>query len=133
MSRANAFMRLVKSGTGFPPRRLLVNLASADVAKSGVCFNLVIALALLAIDEQLAAAACTTMSGAGNSRWTAANGFGSEGPRWALGYPRLEIRSKGLKRDVERAKLGLPDEPQQFGRALDETQFTGCLTVDDGN
>ncbi len=44
---------IVNSGFGFPPGRLLVNLAPADIRKEGPGFDLPIALALLATDEQL--------------------------------------------------------------------------------
>jgi magnesium chelatase family protein len=43
----------VTSGFGFPPGRLLVNLAPADMRKSGAGFDLAIALSLLATDEQI--------------------------------------------------------------------------------
>jgi len=54
-SRERIRAALVNSGFGFPPGRLLVNLAPADMRKAGVGFDLAIALALLATDEQLAA------------------------------------------------------------------------------
>lgn len=41
------------SGFAYPPGRLLVNLSPADVRKEGPAFDVAIALALLAIDEQL--------------------------------------------------------------------------------
>jgi len=44
---------IVNSCFAFPPGRLLVNLAPADMRKAGVGFDLPIALALLATDEQL--------------------------------------------------------------------------------
>src|ERR1700676_3456215 len=44
---------IVNSGFGYPPGRLLVNLAPADQRKSGVGFDLAIALALLVTDEQI--------------------------------------------------------------------------------
>jgi magnesium chelatase family protein len=52
-SRERVRAAIVNSGFGFPPGRLLVNLAPADMRKSGVAFDLAIALALLATDEQL--------------------------------------------------------------------------------
>ncbi len=52
-SRDRVRAAIVNSGFGFPPGRLLVNLAPADLRKSGVAFDLAIALALLAADEQL--------------------------------------------------------------------------------
>jgi magnesium chelatase family protein len=56
-SRERVRAAIANSGFGFPPGRLLVNLAPADMRKSGVGFDLAIALALLATDEQLDAAA----------------------------------------------------------------------------
>jgi magnesium chelatase family protein len=56
-SRDRVRAAIVNSGFGFPPGRLLVNLAPADMRKSGVGFDLAIALALLATDEQIAPAA----------------------------------------------------------------------------
>jgi magnesium chelatase family protein len=44
---------IFNSGFGYPAGRLLVNLSPADVRKEGPAFDLAIALALLAIDEQL--------------------------------------------------------------------------------
>ena len=44
---------IVNSGFGYPPGRLLVNLAPADVRKAGPGYDLPIALALLATDDQL--------------------------------------------------------------------------------
>ena len=52
-SRERVRAAIVNSGFGFPPGRLLVNLAPADMRKRGVAFDLAIALALLATDEQL--------------------------------------------------------------------------------
>ena len=52
-SRERVRAAIVNSGFGFPPGRLLVNLAPADMRKTGVAFDLAIALALLATDEQL--------------------------------------------------------------------------------
>ena len=51
-SRERVRAAIVNSGFGFPPGRLLVNLAPADMRKTGVGFDLAIALALLATDEQ---------------------------------------------------------------------------------
>jgi magnesium chelatase family protein len=48
---------IVNSGFGFPPGRLLVNLAPADMRKEGPGFDVPIALALLATDEQIPSAA----------------------------------------------------------------------------
>ncbi|MBV9440608.1 MAG: YifB family Mg chelatase-like AAA ATPase [Candidatus Eremiobacteraeota bacterium] len=56
-SRERVRAAIVNSGFGFPPGRLLVNLAPADMRKEGVAFDLAIALALLATDEQIAGAA----------------------------------------------------------------------------
>jgi len=56
-SRERIRAAVVNSGFGFPPGRLLVNLAPAGMRKAGVAFDLAIALALLATDEQIAAAA----------------------------------------------------------------------------
>ena len=53
-SRERVRAAIVNSGFGFPPGRLLVNLAPADMRKTGVGFDLAIALALLATDEQIA-------------------------------------------------------------------------------
>jgi magnesium chelatase family protein len=44
---------IFNSGFAFPPGRLLVNLSPADVRKEGPSFDLPIALALMAIDEQV--------------------------------------------------------------------------------
>jgi magnesium chelatase family protein len=52
-SRERVRAAIVNSGFGFPPGRLLVNLAPADMRKEGVGFDLPIALALLATDEQI--------------------------------------------------------------------------------
>ncbi len=54
-SRERIRAALVNSGFGFPPGRLLANLAPADMRKTGVGFDLAIALALLATDEQIPA------------------------------------------------------------------------------
>jgi len=56
-SRDRVRAAIVNSGFAFPPGRLLVNLAPADMRKAGVGFDLPIALALLATDEQLDGAA----------------------------------------------------------------------------
>lgn len=55
-SRERVRAAIINSGFGFPPGRLLVNLAPADIRKEGPGFDLPIALALLATDEQIAAA-----------------------------------------------------------------------------
>jgi len=52
-SRERVRAAIINSGFGFPPGRLLVNLAPADIRKEGPGFDLPIALALLATDEQL--------------------------------------------------------------------------------
>ncbi len=52
-SRDRVRAAIVNSGFGVPPGRLLVNLAPADLRKTGVAFDLPIALALLATDEQI--------------------------------------------------------------------------------
>ena len=52
-SRERVRAAVVNSGFGFPPGRLLINLAPADIRKEGPGFDLPIALALLATDEQL--------------------------------------------------------------------------------
>ena len=44
---------IINSGFMYPAGRLLVNLSPADVRKEGPAFDLSIALALLAIDEQI--------------------------------------------------------------------------------
>ncbi|HET9029667.1 MAG TPA: YifB family Mg chelatase-like AAA ATPase, partial [Candidatus Aquilonibacter sp.] len=44
---------IFNSGFAYPPGRLLVNLSPADVRKEGPAFDLAIALAVLAIDEQI--------------------------------------------------------------------------------
>jgi magnesium chelatase family protein len=56
-SRERIRAAIVNSGFGFPPGRLLVNLAPADMRKSGAGFDLAIALSLLATDEQIERAA----------------------------------------------------------------------------
>ena len=53
-SRERVRAAIVNSGFGYPPGRLLVNLAPADMRKAGVAFDLAIALSLLATDEQIA-------------------------------------------------------------------------------
>ncbi len=70
-SRERVRAAIVNSGFGFPPGRLLVNLAPADMRKAGVGFDLAIALALLATDEQLDRTALRDYVAAANSRWTA--------------------------------------------------------------
>ncbi len=52
-SRDRVRAAIIHSGFGFPPGRLLVNLAPADIRKAGPGFDLPIALALLATDEQI--------------------------------------------------------------------------------
>jgi len=52
-SRERVRAAIVNSGFGFPPGRLLANLAPADMRKTGVTFDLAIGLALLATDEQI--------------------------------------------------------------------------------
>jgi len=52
-SRERVRAAIVNSGFAFPPGRLLVNLAPADLRKSGVGFDLAMALALLVTDEQI--------------------------------------------------------------------------------
>jgi magnesium chelatase family protein len=54
-SRERVRAAIINSGFGFPPGRLLVNLAPADIRKEGPGFDLPVALALLATDEQIAA------------------------------------------------------------------------------
>ncbi|MDQ2864595.1 MAG: YifB family Mg chelatase-like AAA ATPase [Candidatus Eremiobacteraeota bacterium] len=44
---------VINSGFAFPAGRLLVNLSPADVRKEGPAFDVAIALALMAIDEQI--------------------------------------------------------------------------------
>jgi magnesium chelatase family protein len=56
-SRDRIRAAIANSGFGFPPGRLLANLAPADLRKTGAGFDLAIALALLATDEQLDGAA----------------------------------------------------------------------------
>ncbi len=56
-SRERVRAAIINYGFGFPPGRLLVNLAPADVRKEGPGFDLPIALALLATDEQLTSGA----------------------------------------------------------------------------
>jgi magnesium chelatase family protein len=52
-ARERARAAIVNSGFAYPAGRLLVNLAPADVRKGGPAFDLPIALALLAIEEQV--------------------------------------------------------------------------------
>lgn len=52
-SRERVRAAIVNSGFAFPPGRLVVNLAPADLRKSGVAFELAIALGLLANDDQI--------------------------------------------------------------------------------
>jgi magnesium chelatase family protein len=56
-SRERVRAAIINSGFGFPPGRLLVNLAPADIRKEGPGFDVPIALALLATDEQIDGAA----------------------------------------------------------------------------
>jgi magnesium chelatase family protein len=56
-SRERVRAAILNSGFAFPPGRLLVNLAPADMRKEGVGFDLAIGLALLATDEQIDGAA----------------------------------------------------------------------------
>jgi magnesium chelatase family protein len=56
-SRERVRAAIINSGFGFPPGRVLVNLAPADIRKEGPGFDLPIALALLATDEQIDGAA----------------------------------------------------------------------------
>src|SRR5579862_9012757 len=44
---------IFNSGFAYPAGRLLVNLSPADIRKAGPSFDLAIALALIAIDEQI--------------------------------------------------------------------------------
>ena len=44
---------IFNSGFAYPPGRLLINLSPADIRKEGPAFDLPIALALLAIDDQI--------------------------------------------------------------------------------
>src|ERR1700733_6004344 len=48
---------IFNSGFAYPAGKLLVNLSPADVRKTGPAFDLAIALALLAMDEQIDRAA----------------------------------------------------------------------------
>ncbi len=52
-SRERVRSAIVNSGCAFPAGKLLVNLAPADIRKMGPGFDLPVALALLAIDEQV--------------------------------------------------------------------------------
>src|SRR5271163_1546437 len=52
-SRERVRSAIVNSGCGFPAGKILVNLAPADIRKMGPGFDLPVALALLAIDEQV--------------------------------------------------------------------------------
>jgi len=52
-SRERVRAAICNCGFAFPPGRLLINLSPADVRKEGPAFDLPIALALLAIDEQV--------------------------------------------------------------------------------
>lgn len=52
-SRERVRAAIVNSGLSFPPGKLLINLAPADIRKEGPGFDLPIALALLATDDQL--------------------------------------------------------------------------------
>ncbi len=52
-SRERVRAAIFNSGFAYPAGRLLVNLSPADVRKEGPGFDLAIALALLAIDEQV--------------------------------------------------------------------------------
>jgi magnesium chelatase family protein len=44
---------ILNSGFAYPPGRLLVNLSPADIRKAGPAFDLAIALALIAMEEQI--------------------------------------------------------------------------------
>ncbi|HEV2262415.1 MAG TPA: YifB family Mg chelatase-like AAA ATPase [Candidatus Rubrimentiphilum sp.] len=52
-SRERVKAAIFNSGFLYPPGRLLINLSPADLRKEGPAFDLSIALALLAIDEQI--------------------------------------------------------------------------------
>jgi magnesium chelatase family protein len=52
-SRERVRSAIINSGCAFPAGKLLVNLAPADIRKVGPGFDLPVALALLAIDEQV--------------------------------------------------------------------------------
>ncbi len=52
-SRERVRSAIVNSGCAFPAGKILVNLAPADIRKMGPGFDLPVALALLAIDEQV--------------------------------------------------------------------------------
>src|SRR3979411_311982 len=52
-SRERVRAAVINSGLLFPAGKVLVNLSPADVRKEGPGFDLPIALALLAIDEQV--------------------------------------------------------------------------------
>ena len=69
-SRDRVRSAIVNSGFGFPPGQLLVNLAPADPRKSGVGFDLAVALTLLATDEQIDRAV-TGRRHSISSRWAA--------------------------------------------------------------
>ncbi|MFN2381923.1 MAG: YifB family Mg chelatase-like AAA ATPase [Guyparkeria sp.] len=56
-SRDRVRAAILSSGFEFPPRRLTVNLAPADLPKESARFDLAIALAILAVTGQLPAAA----------------------------------------------------------------------------
>src|SRR5918912_1029624 len=56
-SRDRVRLAIRNSGLEFPPHRITVNLAPADVRKAGSSFDLPIALGVLATTGQLAAAA----------------------------------------------------------------------------
>src|SRR3954468_1189791 len=52
-SRERVGAALVNSGFALPPRRHTINLAPADIPKSGTAFDLPIALGILAATHQL--------------------------------------------------------------------------------
>ncbi len=52
-SRERVRAAIVNSGLAFPAGRVLINLAPAHIRKSGAAFDVAVALALLALDEQI--------------------------------------------------------------------------------
>ncbi|HUX82675.1 MAG TPA: magnesium chelatase domain-containing protein, partial [Halothiobacillus sp.] len=52
-SRDRVRAAILSSGFEFPPRRLTINLAPADLPKEGARFDLAIAIAILAVTGQI--------------------------------------------------------------------------------
>src|SRR5665647_3031649 len=52
-SRQRVRAAIINSGYNFPMKRIIINLAPADIKKEGVLYDLPIAVALLIVSEQV--------------------------------------------------------------------------------